>query len=440
MRTSVFNPQTSLLRYSIREIVDVAQKLKELDPSFQFVGENIGDPIAKGWPVPAFLKDILVEEVKKPGDMVFGYTHSRGRIETRKWVVEYAKQFSPSSTLDYEFVLFTSGLGAAIAALYHMLPKGSRILQPTPSYPTHTSMESFASGAEPIGYNLDPENGWQPDLVHMEVQIKAHPEVSGILVINPNNPTGAVYSKETLEAIVNLAEKYQLMILSDEVYFRMTYNGYQFHQITDIAQNRVPLIVMRGLSKDIPWPGGRCGWAEFHNVHLDKDFANYVESVKKRVLMEVCSGTLPQTILPKVYEHPDFPAWNEEYNRELEKNGNFIAEILGTVKGMKVNRTNGAFYMMPLFEKGILNDRQTLPIASESARKFIEEQVNAPGFPLDKRFTYYLLASTGICVVPASGFYSPHHGFRLTTLDRDDVRKKDTYSRLAKAIDMYVQS
>lgn len=440
MRTKLFNPQVSLMKYGIREIVDTAQKIKELNPEQEFNYENIGDPIAKSWPVPQFLKDLITQEINKPNDTVFGYTHSRGTPNTRKWVTEYAKRFSPSSNLDYEYVLFTSGLGAAISAMYHMLPKGSRVIQPTPSYPTHASMESFAAGADPITYNLDPSNDWQPDLQHLEDQIKKHPEIVGILVINPNNPTGAVYSQETIARMVQIAEEYKLMIISDEVYFRMVFNGYKYAQITEIAHDRVPLIVMRGLSKDIPWPGGRCGWLEFHNIHLDPEYKNYVESVKKRVLMEVCSVTLPQNILPSIYEHPEFEAWNKQYNQELESTGNMIAEILSKVKGLRVNRTNGAFYMMPLFEEGVLKPHQTLPIANEKVRAYIEEQVAKPGMPLDQRFTYYILAATGIVIVPASGFFSPYYGFRITTLDRDPVRRQNTYTRLAKAIEEYIAS
>lgn len=440
MRNPLFNPQVSLMKYAIREIVDVAQKLKELDPEFNLVPENIGDPIPKGWPVPPFLRELIVEATNDPSNKVHGYAHSRGLPETRKWVTEYSRRFSPSSNLDYEYVLFTNGLGAAISAMYHMLPKGSRIIQPTPSYPTHASMESFAAGADPITYKLDPDNAWQPDIDHLEAQIVAHPEITGILVINPNNPTGAVYTAETLTRIVDLAEKYQLMIISDEVYFRMMLSGTEYAQITEIAHDRVPLIVMRGTSKDVPWPGGRGGWIEFHNIHLDQEYLNYCESVKKRVLMEVCAVSMPQFILPKIYDHPDFAEWSKNYNQALEKNAEHIAGILQQTKGLKVNPTKGAFYMMPLFEDGILNDKQTLPIKNEAVRKYIEEEVNKPGFALDKRFTYYLLATTGICVVPASGFFSPYYGFRLTTLDRDDARRTDTYTRLSQAIEAYTAS
>ncbi|MBU1992766.1 MAG: pyridoxal phosphate-dependent aminotransferase [Patescibacteria group bacterium] len=438
MRINPFNPNVSLMKYQIREIVDVAQRLSELIPGFKVENENIGDPIARGWSAPPFLK----EAIKKAADddKTYGYTHSRGYPNARKWVVEYAKRFSPSSTLDYECVLFASGLGAAISAIYHMLPKGVRVIQPTPSYPTHASMESFSAGAESIAYNLDPDNDWQPDFEHLEKQIVDHPEIAGILIINPNNPTGAVYDAATIEKMVALAEKYKLFILSDEVYFRMVYNGHKYVQITDIARGRVPLMVMRGTSKDVPWPGGRCGWVEFHNVDLDEDFRKYADSIKKRILMEVCSTSLPQMILSDIYDDPGYEKWLSDYNTQLEKNSNQIADILSESPYLNVNRTNGAFYMMPLFKDGVLNNRQTLPVPNDAAREYIERGVSRRDVPLDLRFCYYLLAATGICVVPATGFFSPYFGFRLTTLDRNEKRRIRNYKRLVSVIEQYVKS
>ncbi|QQR55091.1 pyridoxal phosphate-dependent aminotransferase [Candidatus Peregrinibacteria bacterium] len=440
MRHSLVHPSAHLLRYEIREIVDFVQRLTELDPSLKIENENIGDPIAKGWPVPTFMKELIKEEVDKPGDLVFGYTHSRGAIPVRKWIADYSRRFSPNSELDYEDVLITSGLGAAISMMYQMLPKGARILQPSPAYPTHGAFESFSEGEEALTYKLDPEKGWEPDLADMENQIVQHPEVAGILIINPNNPTGAIYSAETLEKIVQLAEKYQLMILSDEIYFRMIYNAYVFPQITEIAKNRVPLIVMRGLSKDVPWPGGRSGWVEFHNVNLDADFKKYADSVKRRALLEVCSTHLPQVVMPRVYDHPEFAGWLKQNNELLERNSRVITEKLSTVKGLKVNPANGAFYMMPIFEDGVLKAHQSLPIANEELRKFVEEKTADPDMALDKRFVYYLVASTGICVVPATGFFSPYYGFRVTTLTRDPQRLDAIYATLAKAIEAYLGS
>jgi aspartate/methionine/tyrosine aminotransferase len=440
MRTNIARPDVYLMRYAIREIVDVMQKLYEIDPEYRFVRENIGDPIVKGWPVPDFVKEVLIEEIQRKDNLVFGYSHSRGNPAVRKWIVEYAKRFSPNCTLDYENVLLTNGLGSAIAALYHMLPRGSRILQPAPCYPSHASMESFAAGEEPILYNLNSANGWQPDLDHMEDQIKKYPEIAGILVINPNNPTGAVYSREILEKIIRIAEANQLVVFSDEIYFRMIYNGKKHEHLSEMAARRIPLIVLKGLSKDVPWPGSRCGWIEFHNMNIDQTYRSYCQAVKKRILLEVCSTTMPQMVIPKIYDHQKYPDWLQQNNAALQANGNRIAELLSTAPGLKVDQPDGAFYMMPLFEKGALNHRQTLPIRNSNARTFIESELSKGGIPVDKRFTYYLLASTGICVVPASGFNSPESGFRLTTLERNPELRDDIYRRLSKAVADYINS
>jgi aspartate/methionine/tyrosine aminotransferase len=112
----------------------------------------------------------------------------------------------------------------------------------------------------------------------------------------------------------------------------MVYNNVFYAQITDIAQSG-SLVIMRGLSKDIPWPGGRCGWMEFHNVDLDPEFKSFVDGVKQRILLEICSGTLPQKILPTLYEHPEFETWNKQYNAELEKKL-IYHEVLSKTKGL----------------------------------------------------------------------------------------------------------
>lgn len=439
MRKKVAHPDVSLLRYGIRELVELAQKLQALIPGFRFIGENIGDPVAKGWKVPPFMKRILADALEHD-DAAFAYTHSRGNIQTRKWVAEYVRRHCPASRLDFEDVLFFNGLGSAIAVLYQMMAPGARVLQPLPGYPAHISMERFFARSECIGYRTDPERDWAPDMADMERLVAEHPEAAAILLINPNNPTGAVYSRETLEAVVRLAERHHLMLISDEVYFRMVFNGSAHVHLIELAAGRVPLIVLRGVSKDVPWPGGRCGWMEFHNTDMDPDFRDFADSLRKRMLVEVCATTLPQIVLPRIYDHPEFAAWLDSNNRELEAASNRIAALLGSTRGLSVRPIHGAFYMLPVFKEGVLNSRQSLPIAHAPARDFIERAVSAPGFPPDKRFAFYLLASTGICVVPATDFESPLPGFRVTTLDRDPDRREKTYTALSRAVEQYLAS
>lgn len=440
MRRNFIVPDVHLLQYQIREIVEVAHQIQKLNPSQEITWENIGDPIAKGWRVPDFLKEILEQEIRKPSDGIFGYTHSRGLPSAREWVCQYTKKFAPSSILQPDDILFSNGLGSAIAALYQMLPDGVRILQPMPAYPTHVSFESFRHRSEPLLYRLDPQHNWEPDIHHIEEQVQAHPEVGGILLINPNNPTGSVYSKEVLEKVVTVAQKYGLMIISDEIYFRLVYPQFHHEHMIEVVAGRVPLIVMRGVSKDVPWPGARCGWLEFHNTQLDTGFVSFVEALKKRMLLEVCATTMPQMILAQLYTHPAFEEWLSQYVSELERTSKAIGNILAPTRGLKVNPTQGAFYMVPSFEEGVLSDTQHLPIAHPDVRAYIEQLVSHKDIPLDQRFVYYLLGATGICVVPATGFYSPWYGFRVTTLDRDPVRRERTYTRLREAIEEYIQA
>jgi len=440
MRRTLYNANTERLTYGIREMVQVGARVGALDPKFTFIGENIGDPVAKGWDAPGFVKRIVTGLVRARDSKVFGYTHSYGRIETRRWVADYARRYSPASRLDGDHVVFTNGLGGAISIFYRTLKPGARIIQPSPGYPAHYSTEAFAAGAASINYRLDPDKGWAPDLAHLEQQIRRHPQIAGILVINPNNPTGAVYDAPTLEAIIRLAERYKLMLISDEVYFRMGYNNCRYVHMTELVGRRVPLVVMRGVSKDVPWPGSRCGWLEFHNTDLDTDFALFFESIKRTLMMEVCSTTLPQVALPLIYDHPEFDRWIARYTKELERNGNAIAGILSRTPGLRAAPIQGAFYLMALFDPQALNSRQTLPIASAAVRAFIRKAVAKPNLPLDKRFAYYLLASTGICVVPATDFAAAHPGFRITTLDRNPAHRDRVYRTLSDSIQRYLAS
>ncbi len=441
---SIAQKNVGFLVYGIREIVEVAHAIKKLDPTIELTWENIGDPVAKGWPVPPFLKEILATEIARPDNRSFAYTHSRGNPETRAWAAGYSKKWCPSSKLTADDILFTNGLGSAISMIYQMIATGKRVLQPSPTYPTHASFESFCAGSKPIFYKLDPDNNWEPDIASIESALKEHPEVIGITIINPNNPTGAAYSKETLAKIVDIAERNKLMIISDEIYFRMVYPGTTHVQMTELASGRVPLLVMRGLSKDVPWPGGRCGWLEFHNVDINPEFKTYADGLKQRVLPEVCAGTLQQQVLPQIYDHPDFPAWNANYSKELKIVADDIASILSTVPELQVNKTHGAFYMVPRFKTGSLTATQSLPIANPAVKTYIEKLVNppagGPALPLDKRFTYYLLAATGIVCVPASDFFSPYHGFRITTLERDPAKRKKTYEKFTSAVRAYLGS
>ena len=169
-------------------------------------------------------------------------------------------------------------------------------------------------------------------------------------------------------------------------------------------------------------------------------FKRYVASILNAKMLEVCSTTLPQKALPKVISHPEYRNYlNERINR-YEKYSNIAYDALRSVDGLIANRTNGAFYMSVAFKDGALNDRQTLPIEIEQVRTHVEGLVNQPGVELDKRFVYYLLGSTGICVVPLSSFATTMQGFRITILERDEDKFRMIFEKIAASIRQYLAS
>ena len=247
-------------------------------------------------------------------------------------------------------------------------------------------------------YILDPNHNWYPDLVDIENHVKFNPAVAGILIINPDNPTGAVYPEQILRDIVEIANKNDLFIICDEVYQNMVYNGTKSVPLATVIGDKVPAISMRGVSKEMPWPGSRCGWIEVFNGHRDPMFEKYINSILNAKMLEVCSTTLPQIVLPRIINHPEYQDYLEERIRRYERFSNIAYDILKDVKGILVNRTNGAFYMSAAFESGLLTDKQTLPITNDDVRTTVETMVAGPDISPDKRFVYYLLGATGVCV------------------------------------------
>ncbi len=434
MRTDIVHIGAGELTYEIRNIVNVGTKLQKLGLTTNW--ENIGDPIMKGEEIPLWMKQIVSDAVME--DATYGYCPTKGVLSTREFIAAETNKRG-GVQIDPEDILFFNGLGDAISKIFGFLRRTARVLVPTPSYTTHSSAEAAHAGDKPLTYILDPNNHWYPDLDDLEKSIKYNPAVAGILIINPDNPTGAVYPTHILESIVELAKRYDLFIVCDEVYHHIVYNGTSTSPLSDVIGD-VPAIAMRGVSKEMPWPGSRCGWIEIYNGDKDPMFARYVQSILNAKMVEVCSTTLPQTVYPKVVQHPEYQGYLEERIRRYEKFSNIAQEALENVKGVLVNRPNGAFYMSVCFEDGALNHQQTLPIENNEVREMIEGLVAPEGTSVDKRFVYYLLGSTGVCVVPLTSFATDLQGFRVTLLERDETVFRQVFTTIADSIKQYLES
>lgn len=434
MRTNIVHIGAGELTYEIRNIVNVGIKLEKLGLKTNW--ENIGDPVAKGEEIPVWMKEIVTKAVMQ--DSTYGYCPTKGVLSTREFVANQTNMRGHVQ-IDVEDILFFNGLGDAISKIFGFLKRTARVIVPTPSYSTHSSAEAAHAGHSPLTYILDPNNHWYPDLDDIEKHVKYNPAVAGILVINPDNPTGAVYPNKILEAIVEIASRYDLFIICDEIYQNIVYNGASSSPLSDVIGD-VPAISMKGISKEMPWPGSRCGWIEVYNGEKDEMFARYIESILNSKMVEVCSTTLPQVVFPQVLQHPLYPLYLQKRLDRYQKLSNIAYQCLKDVKGVLVNRPNGAFYMSVCFEEGVLNSRQTLAIENGEIRRLIESLVLPASTPCDKRFVYYLLGATGVCVVPLTSFASELKGFRITLLECDEEKFLKIFTTVASAIERYLAS
>jgi len=434
MRNNIVHIGAGELTYEIRAIVEIADKLKAL--GIQINMENIGDPIAKGERIPDWMKKIVADLAMT--DCSYGYCATKGVLETREFLAEQTNRRGKTQITAND-VIFFNGLGDAIQKVYGLLKREARVIGPSPTYSTHSSGEAAHAGQRPVCYRLDPDNNWYPDMDDMRLSIKYNPAISGILIINPDNPTGAVWPERILREIVALAKEYDLFIIADEIYQNLVYNGESTKPISDLVDD-IPAISMKGISKELPWPGSRCGWIEVYNADKDPMFKRYIQSILDSKIVEVCSTTLPQKAIPPILSHPEYPIWLKERIDRYEHFSNIAYDILKQVPGVKVNRTNGAFYMSVAFKEGALRNDQTLPIEIKEVRSLVEALVRQPDIALDKRFVYYLLAATGICVVPLSSFFTPQRGFRITLLERDEATFTRIFETIAENIMEYLNS
>ncbi|MEN8190740.1 MAG: pyridoxal phosphate-dependent aminotransferase [Thermodesulfobacteriota bacterium] len=434
MRTDIVHIGAGELTYEIRNIVNVGNKLEKFGLKTNW--ENIGDPVAKGEEIPQWLKKIVSDAAMD--NMSYGYCPTKGVLATREFLAAETNKRG-GAQIDPEDIIFFNGLGDAISKIFGFLKRTARVLVPTPSYTTHSSAEAAHAGDKPLTYILDPNNCWYPDLEDIENNVKYNPSVAGILLINPDNPTGAVYPTEILKSIVEIARRYDLFLICDEVYHNIVYNGTSTSPLSDVIGD-VPAIAMRGASKEMPWPGSRCGWIEVYNGDKDEMFSKYIKSIFNAKMLEVCSTTLPQLVYPKVVTHPEYRGYLEERIRRYERHSNIAYETLKDVKGVLVNRPNGAFYMSVCFEEGILNHKQTLPIDNPEIKELVEQLVSPPGTAVDKRFVYYLLGSTGVCVVPLTSFATELNGFRITLLERNEEEFRKIFQTIGRSIEQYLAS
>ncbi len=433
MRQHLLREGASELSYEIRGIVKKAEQLELLGETIYW--ENIGDPIQKHAKIPNWMKEIIKDLVSI--DETYGYSHSKGLLATREYLANKTNR-KGGAQIKPEDITFFNGLGDAIQKIYQYLRPTARVIGPSPAYSTHSSAEAGHANHHPITYQLDPNNNWYPDLEDLRNKVKYNPHIVGIMVINPDNPTGMVYPRSILEGIVDIARDYNLFLVFDEIYTNLIYNGAESVTLAEIIGD-LPGISLKGISKEFPWPGARCGWAEYYNRTSDPEFEALCETIDNAKMIEVSSTRLPQRSIPLVMEHPEYGNFIQETNRKIGVKSRFMEQELGDIPYIQFNRTNGAFYNTIIFKEGALKPAQKIKINRPEIQKLLDQWTDRE-MPLDQHFVYNLLAAMNVCVVPISSFASDLLGFRITLLEEDREIMQETFRRIREGIVEYCES
>ena len=433
MRQKLLSEGAKELSYEIREIVKKAEQIQKLGLPIRW--ENIGDPIQKKFNMPVWMKEKIAALFDD--NETFSYCPSKGVLHTRQFLAELNNQRN-GAQISADDILFFNGLGDAIAKLYQYIEPTSRIIGPAPAYSTHSSAEAAHANHEPLTYKLDPNNHWYPDLDDLYNKIKYNPNIVGILIINPDNPTGMVYPYDTLKRIVEIAREFKLFLISDEIYLNITYNGARAYSLAEVIED-LPGIAMKGISKEFPWPGSRCGWMEYYNRDKDAEFARFCSALDNAKMIEVCSTKLPQLAIPEIMSDERYLPYRKEQNEIIGRRSKIVADILSQVPQLTFNETYGAFYNTIIFREGTLNPNQKLKVENPKISNLVESWVSED-MELDKRFVYYLLASKGICVVPISSFCCELQGFRVTLLEENEENLVKIFTDIRDAVVEYLAS
>ena len=432
MRRNLLHDGAANLKYEIREIVAAAHELERLGVGLTW--ENIGDPVQKGEVPPKWIRDTISDLVHEAPS--WAYCDTQGVIETREFLAKEVNR-RDGVRVSPDDIMFFNGLGDAVAKVYGFLNREARILGPSPAYSTHSSAEAAHSGYSHVTYDLDPYNGWMPDVDDIRKKVEYNDSVAGILLLTPDNPTGAVYPREIVDKIAAIAQKNDVFLIADEIYANIVYNGAGRLSMSEWIGD-VPGIAMRGISKEVPWPGARCGWLEILNKGKDSNFAHYVDSLLAAKRLEVSSTTLPQMAIPRIMGDPRYPGHLHARAQQFSERADEMSGVFAGCEHIIANKPEGAFYYTIMFKDGLLDESQSLPIENPQIREAIEQMTE--GVEPDKRFVYYLMGATGIVVVPLTGFQCEHHGFRATLLETDDNRRAWILKSLRDAIDQYVAS
>ena len=402
MRTVTKSAKLANVCYDIRgPIMDAAKKME--DDGQKIIKLNIGNLAVFGFDAPEEVQQDMIRNLPNSA----GYSDSKGIFAARKAVMhETQKQGIKGVTLDD--IYLGNGASELISmATNALLDNGDELLLPAPDYPLWTAATSL-SGGTPVHYVCDEANGWMPNLD--DIRSKVTPRTKGIVVINPNNPTGALYSRELLQGIVEIAREHGLVVFADEVYDKVLYDGAVHTPLASLSAD-VLTLTFNSLSKAYRSCGYRAGWMV---VSGDKKLAkDYIEGLNMLSNMRLCANVpgqwAVQTALGGYQSINDLIC---EGGR-LRQQRDLAYELINAIPGVSCVKPQGALYMFPRL------DPEIYPIKD------------------DQEFFLEVLQETKVMLVQGTGFNWPHPDhFRIVFLPHEaDLR--EAINRLADFLARY---
>jgi len=364
---------------------------------------NIGNLAVFGFDAPEEIQQDMIRNL--PG--AAAYSDSKGIFAARKAVMHYTQQQGVQGVSLDDIYLGNGASELIVMATNALCNEGDELLIPAPDYPLWTAAVSL-SGATPVHYLCDESKEWMPDLD--DIRKKISPKTKGIVVINPNNPTGALYSNETLLAIIQIARENGLVIFADEVYDKVLYDDIQHTAMASLS-NDVLTLTFNSLSKSYRSCGYRSGWMV---VSGDKTVAkDYIEGLNMLSSMRLCANVPGQSAIQTALGGYQSIQDLVQPGGRLRRQRDLAYELLTQIPGVTCVKPKAALYMFPKL------DPQMYPIEDDQA--FIED----------------LLQKTKVLLVQGSGFNWSHSDhFRIVFLPHEDDLK-EAIGRIASYLETY---
>lgn len=385
--------------YAIREISVPAEQAAKAGK--KIIGLNIGDPNKWDFETPEYFKDALRRSVDETDN---GYGDSQGNLDFREAIV-HRERIKHDADITTDEVYITNGVSEGINILMGtFLEPGDEVLAPGPGYPSYAQYIGFYGG-DVVPYRQMEEEDWAPDVDMIRERITDR--TKAIVMINPNNPTGAEYEAKHVKEIGDICAEFQIPLISDEIYDRLAFDGY-FHSASRLSDD-VPRIIMNGFSKVNLMPGWRVGY--FYMMDEDGLMDEIREGVMRQLRARICANVPCQEAAKASLEGPQ--DYIVDMNRKLKERADFSYKRLNEIDGIETRKAQGALYMFPKID---LRGR----------------------WKTDKDFVLDLIKEEGVVLVHGSGFceeFGQGH-FRTILLPPLDVLE-EAYDKLERFMERH---